>query len=315
MLAGGLIAAIAMAACADNTASRGVTAPDKIGSPRFTLDPAASPAKVRACIDPSSPAGSYTIKGSNLIVGSGGTASFNTPVETTGLSASPVNPAALSGATFAGCVDIATRNTGNQQGDAISSVDVQVTDAPLGASYTSTDCSTYSDSGAGSPASCTGIATSVPFNLFHGSVIVFKFTATEEPPPLPDTATAVFVIGDVEAHDIDDIVNFWGAQWWKNNDMSGLVSKGHESFKGYADSADNFCGGTWTSRPGNSSKPPKTIGSSIAIIVTSTVKKAGPNLSGDIVQIIRVTQDGGYGPNPGHRGNGVVTSVVCSDVQ
>ena len=150
--------------------------------------------------------------------------------------------------------------------------------------------------------------------MFHGSVIVFTFTADEVPPPV-DTATAVFVIGDVEAHDIDDIVNFWGAQWWKNNDMSGFVSNGHESFKGYADSADNFCGGTWISRPGNSPKPPKTIGSSIAIIVTSTVMKSGPNLSGNIVQIIRVDQDGGYGPNPGHRGNGPVTSVVCSNVQ
>ena len=32
----------------------------------------------------------------------------------------------------------------------------------------------------------------------------------------------------------------------------------------------------------------------------------------DIKQIVIVHQDGGYGPNPGHRGNGPVTSVFCT---
>jgi len=53
------------------------------------------------------------------------------------------------------------------------------------------------------------------------------------------------------------------------------------------------------------------IGTDIAIIVTSTVLKNGNNISGDIKQILMVHQDGGYGPNPGHAGNGSVTSVIC----
>lgn len=123
---------------------------------------------------------------------------------------------------------------------------------------------------------------------------------------------ALFVIGDVEPHAIGNVVNFWGAQWWKNNFMSGFVSKGVASFKGYASSSDNVCGGTWTSRPGNSSVPPATIPDDVAIIVTSTVLKDGPNISGNIKQILIVHHDGNYGPAPGHRGSGPVTSIICT---
>jgi hypothetical protein len=128
----------------------------------------------------------------------------------------------------------------------------------------------------------------------------------------PPRVTALFVIGDVEAHGIGDNVNFWGAQWWKNNEMSGFVSHGVASFKGYATSSDNVCGGTWVSLPGNSSDPPDVIPDDVAIIVTSTVLKVGPNISGDIRQIVIVKQDGGYEGNPGHPGNGPVTSIVCT---
>ena len=124
-------------------------------------------------------------------------------------------------------------------------------------------------------------------------------------------ATPLFVIGDVEAHAIGDVVNFWGAQWWKNNQMSGVTDSGYESFKGYASSADNFCGGVWSTQPGNSSNPPKTIPANFVIIVTSKVQKDGNVLSGDIRQIVAVHQDGNYQDNPGHAGGGTVTSIYC----
>ena len=127
----------------------------------------------------------------------------------------------------------------------------------------------------------------------------------------PPQTVAQFVIGDVEPHAVNDVVNFWGAQWWKNNEMSGFVANGVASFKGYATDSDNVCGGTWISRPGNSSDPPATIPSVISIIVTDTVVKNGNEISGTIREIINVAQDGGYGPAPGHDGNGPVVSVVC----
>ena len=122
---------------------------------------------------------------------------------------------------------------------------------------------------------------------------------------------ATFVIGDVEAHGLGSNVNFWGAQWWKNNFMSGPVSNGVASFKGYAVEADVVCGGVWSSRPGNSSNPPSVIPDNVLVIVTSTVLKSGPDISGNIKELLIVKQDGGYGPNPGHAGNGPVTQIIC----
>jgi hypothetical protein len=129
--------------------------------------------------------------------------------------------------------------------------------------------------------------------------------------PASPAPIAVFVIGDSEPSDIGATVNFWGAQWWKNNQMTDTVSHGVASFKGYATTSDNLCGGTWQSRPGNSYNPPSTIDADVAVIVTSTVIKDGASIRGGIKRIVMVHQDGGYGPNPGHAGNGVVTSVVC----
>jgi hypothetical protein len=130
--------------------------------------------------------------------------------------------------------------------------------------------------------------------------------------PPPPAAIPLFVIGDAEAHDIGDQVNFWGAQWWKHNAMTGAVSHGVAAFKGYMDISDNACGGTWSSRPGNSSNPPDVIDGDVAVVVTSSIVKNGADINGDIQQIVIVHHDGGYGPNPGHSGSGTVSRVVCS---
>jgi len=142
-------------------------------------------------------------------------------------------------------------------------------------------------------------------------------TGNPPPPPPEPPLLAVFVIGDVEPHAVGNVVNFWGAQWWKNNVMSGPTSPGasRASFKGFATSAEILCGHFWQSLPGNSSSPPATLAPDIAVIVTSTIIKNGPNISGDIKEVVLVHQDGGYGPNPGHAGSGVVTSIVCPQEQ
>ena len=55
-------------------------------------------------------------------------------------------------------------------------------------------------------------------------------------------AREMFVIGDVEPHAVGNIVNFWGAQWWQNNPMSGFVSSGVGAFKGYASASTGPAG-------------------------------------------------------------------------
>jgi hypothetical protein len=161
------------------------------------------------------------------------------------------------------------------------------------------------------PAACAGYAgPDVVIYTAERSTNTLKVQALLRPAaarPVP-----LFVIGDVEPHAVGNVVNFWGAQWWKNNIMSGFVSNGVASFKGYATNAQDFCGGRWEARPGNSGHPPATIPDEVAIIVTDTVVKNGPNIGGTIKEILLVKHDGRYGPNPGHRGSGPVTTVLCT---
>ena len=68
-----------------------------------------------------------------------------------------------------------------------------------------------------------------------------------------------FIVGDVSARNLTagTQVNFWGAQWWKNNVLSG--GSAPAALKGFADHTSPSppsCGGTWTTDPGNSASPP-----------------------------------------------------------
>jgi hypothetical protein len=120
----------------------------------------------------------------------------------------------------------------------------------------------------------------------------------------------VFVIGNARAVSVGSPVNFWGAHWSTNNPMTGPMDHGLASFKGYITQADLGCGGTWVSSTGWN--PPNVIAKTIAVIVTSTVQRNGPDFSGNIEKIVTVVQDGGYGPGVGNPGYGVVTGVVCT---
>ena len=73
------------------------------------------------------------------------------------------------------------------------------------------------------------------------------------------------------------------------------------------------CGGTWTTRPGNSSKPPAEVPSYMAVIVSSkSITKTDSTISGDAVKIVVVKTDPGYGAAPGHRGwGGDIVAVYC----
>ena len=127
----------------------------------------------------------------------------------------------------------------------------------------------------------------------------------------PATCGTGFAIGDLDAV-VGNKVYFWGAQWWKNNHLSG--GRAPASFKGFVNCTNPnppTCGGTWTSDPGNSGHPPDTVPADMTVIVSSLVTKSGPVESGDIVKMVTIHTDPGYGPNPGHEGTGTVTAVIC----
>jgi len=120
-----------------------------------------------------------------------------------------------------------------------------------------------------------------------------------------------FVIGDKNAT-MGTSVTFWGSQWSKKNSMSG--GSASNSFKGFANTINPnppTCKGAWTSDPGNSSSPPDSIPSYMAVIVTSKITKSGSVLSGTIPKIVIVKTDSGYDSNPGHSGTGTIVDVLC----
>lgn len=119
-----------------------------------------------------------------------------------------------------------------------------------------------------------------------------------------------FVIGDGNSA-IGSAIIFWGAQWSKQNSLSGGAAPA--SFKGFADSpATPGCGSNWSAGPGNSTPPPAgPLPAYMAVIVTSSVTKSGPTISGDTVHIVIVQTNPGYAPDPGHAGTGTVVAVIC----
>jgi len=120
-----------------------------------------------------------------------------------------------------------------------------------------------------------------------------------------------FVIGDQNAV-VGNAVTFWGAQWAKENSLSG--GNAPAAFKGFADETSTTppaCGGNWIARPGNSSSPPDSVPAFMAVIASSSISKSGATISGDIAHIVIVKTDPGYAPDPGHPATGTVVAVLC----
>jgi hypothetical protein len=147
-----------------------------------------------------------------------------------------------------------------------------------------------------------------------GSLAIAAGAMADTPSP-----GGAFVIGDQDAA-IGSTVTFWGAQWHKDNALSGGGAPA--SFKGFADTATATpasCGQPWTTRPGNSSAPPPAVDlqpatdglSLVPMVVSSQITKSGPVISGDTAKVVLVQVDPGYEPNPGHAGTGTVVGIVC----
>lgn len=118
-----------------------------------------------------------------------------------------------------------------------------------------------------------------------------------------------FVIGDLE-NVANGHVLYWGAQWWKNDSMSQGAAPA--AFKGFElSNPAPACGQTWTTRPGNSPPPPATVPAVMGVIVSSHITQKGSTISGNIVHIVVVRTDPGYGPNPGHAGTGTIIATIC----
>jgi hypothetical protein len=121
--------------------------------------------------------------------------------------------------------------------------------------------------------------------------------------------TGSFAVGDLSA---SGNVTFWSADWAASNALTGGAAP--PAFKGLASTLTAeppACGITWTTAPGNSSKPPATIPSYMAVLVSNSVTKAGSDITGNVPQIVIVQTAAGYASNPGHSGTGVIVATLC----
>jgi hypothetical protein len=124
-------------------------------------------------------------------------------------------------------------------------------------------------------------------------------------------AEGSFVIGSADAA-VGSSVTFWGAHWWRENTLEEGVAPA--SFKGFADTAATAprCGETWTTRPGDSSDPPAgPLPEVMEVIVSTSITKSGPTISGNVHEVVLVQTEAGYAPDPGHAGTGTVIAKVC----
>lgn len=122
-------------------------------------------------------------------------------------------------------------------------------------------------------------------------------------------ARGAFVVGDGSAA-VGKAVTFWGSDWASLNSLS--AGSAPASFKGFAANTSKppAKGKMWTTRPGDSAKPPAgPLPSFMGVIVSDSIKKSGPTIAGDTVHIVVVKVNPGYAPNPGHPGTGTVVAI------
>lgn len=184
----------------------------------------------------------------------------------------------------------------------------------LGSGMTAQTCGAVTD--AAGVAACDISPVAQPLGpgtvtaVFAGDAFYLPSSDTEATLIFAFLERGSFVLGDLSS---TGAVTFWAAQWAKLNVLSG--GEAPSSFKGFAASLSTTpptCGGTWTTRPGNSSDPPDEVPSFMAVLVASSIQKSGSTISGDIKRIVVVRTNPGYAPNPGHPGTGTVIAEVCS---
>lgn len=121
------------------------------------------------------------------------------------------------------------------------------------------------------------------------------------------TGGGSFVIGDNNGA-IGSNVTFWGAQWWKLNPLSAGTAPAN--FKGFAETpVAPGCGTGWSNT--GVTAPLGPLPDYMGVVVTSSVRRSGPVVSGNSVHLVIVRTNSGYQPSPGHPGSGTVVAQVC----
>jgi hypothetical protein len=146
---------------------------------------------------------------------------------------------------------------------------------------------------------------------FAGDGSFLPVTSTATTVVYAPTSGGAFVVGDKSDGQLrgNPSVTFWGASWSTANQLTGGPAP--DAFKGFENSTPApQVGLTWTTGPGNSSGPPPTVPTFTAVIVSTSISKQGPTLSGDTQHVVIVRTDPGYAGDPGHTGTGTIVAVL-----
>jgi hypothetical protein len=184
----------------------------------------------------------------------------------------------------------------------------------LGSGITAQTCNGVTD--ATGTASCTINPAAQPLGpgtvtaAFAGDIFYLPSSASANTILFAFLSSGAFVIGDQSA---GGNVTFWSSQWTTDNTLSGGI--GPSAFKGFANNTATppSCVTNWTStQGGNSPAPPATVPSYMGVVVPTAVTKSSSTVSGDIMKIVVVQTNAGYGPSPGHDGTGIVVGTYCT---
>jgi hypothetical protein len=198
--------------------------------------------------------------------------------------------------------------------DGVTPIAGRTVSITLGTGGSAQTCSGTTD--ATGTATCTIAVVNQPLGPntvtanFAGDPFYLPSTATEPVILFAFLAQGSMIVGNLDTA-TGLSVEFWGAQWAKLNSLTGGPAP--NSFKGFAETAPQACGGVWSSDPGNSSGPPPSgaIPSYMGVIASSSVVQTDSVIGGDVPIIIVVKTNPGYAPNPGHAGTGTVVAVYC----
>ncbi len=161
------------------------------------------------------------------------------------------------------------------------------------------------------------LGTSIPLSAtFAGDTYYLASSDTSQ-------TAVVFAFPSRGAFDLGDLsvagagpfttLTWWSSQWWLKNSLSG--GQAPPAFKGFAasvtPSSPPACGGSWTTKPGNSPPPVGNVPSLMGVLVSSTVTSSGSTISGNIPKIVVIRTDPGYGMSPGHEGTGTIVATYC----
>jgi hypothetical protein len=265
-------------------------------------------------ITPNQPAGTVTLTatfaGDASFAGSSASTTFTVTKEETTLKFTATSPTLLASgqpATFSATL----------KEDGVTPISGRTVTITLGSGAGAQSCAVTTDSSG--TANCT-ITVNQPLGP---NTVTANFASDAFFRPSSDTEVVLvfaflggggggsFVIGDGNAI-VGNSVTFWSAQWAKANSLSGgPAPAAFEGFASHTSATPPTCGGTWTTPPGNSSNPPATVPSFMAVIAASSITKSGNTISGNIPRLVIVKTNPGYGPAPGHTGTGTVVAVLC----